>query len=124
MPVDTTNMVTKVGPNDAGYNDKMKDRSIALDAAEVSAEKRLAHVRAQKAAWMKQQKDEGKASNSMTTGQEPTPPTPVINVEEMGTTPGRKARKPDVSPEDLEYEDRSTLKSWSEAAGTPPEGTP
>ena len=124
LPSDTTEMVAKVGPNNAGYNEKMKDRSIALDAAESSAEKKLAQVRAMKAQWQKQHKEEEKNLNS--TGPSEVPPRPQTPVpqpsEEMGTTPGRKARKPDQPAENLEYDNRSN-QSWS-LAETPPSGTP
>ena len=125
LPSDTANMVSKVGPNNAGYNDKMKDRSIALDAAEVSAEKKLEMVRAQKAAWMKQQKEGSPMTNSTgATASEVPPVTPTAQYsEEMGTTPGRKARRPEATAEQLEYDGRST-QSWSEVAGTPPTSTP
>ena len=125
LPSDTSEMVAKVGPNNAGYNEKLKDRSIALDAAETSAEKKLEQVRAMKAQWQKQQqKEEDKNLNS--TGQSEVPPRPQTPVphpsEEMGTTPGRKTRKQDQTAEELEYDNRSAL-SWS-LAGTPPTSPP
>jgi len=64
----------KVGPNNAGHNEKLKDRSIALDAAETSAEKKLEQVRAMKVEWQKQQKEDGKSMNS--TGPSEAPPSP------------------------------------------------
>ena len=122
LPSDTTEMVSKVGANNAGYNDKLKDRSVALDAAETSALKKLEQVRAQKTAWSKQQKED---KNSK--GQSEAPPksqtTTPQGSEEMSATPGRKARKPEVTAEELEYDGRS-LQSWSEVAGTPPQESP
>ena len=115
-------MITKVGPNNAGYNDKMKDKSIALDAAETSAEQKLDSIRAKKAQWLKQQqKEETKTPNSKEMPHPKASPAQASS-EDMMTTPGRKARKPELTAEDLEYLERSETASWDQvtaSAGSP-----
>ena len=114
LPADTAAMIQAVGPNNAGYNDKLKDKNIALDAAEKSALDKVEKIRAQKAALAKQttrKPDYKEETNSMGTATSSATPTVVV-VDEMNVTPGRKSRKPEVPAEDLEYCDR-TEKSWS-----------
>ena len=77
-------MINKVGENEAAYNPKLKDRSVALDAAETSAMKKLEHVRAMKETWQKLPKEDGKNTQNSKGQSEvpPRPPTPMPQASE------------------------------------------
>ena len=114
VPADTAAMIQAVGPNNAGYNPKLKDQHVALEAAEKSAMDKVEKIRAQKATLAKQASrkvDNKEEINSKGTAASSAAPTVVV-VDEMNTTPGRKLRKSEMPAEDLEYCDR-TEQSWS-----------
>ena len=77
-------MINKVGENEAAYNPKLKDRSVALYAAETSAMKKLEHVRAMKETWQKLPKEDGKNTQNSKGQSEvpPRPPTPMPQASE------------------------------------------
>ena len=124
LPADTAAMIQAVGPNNAGYNPKLKDQHVALEAAEKSAMDKVEKIRAQKAALAKQASrkvDNKEEINSKGTATSSAVPTVVV-VDEMNTTTGRKLRKSEMPAEELEYCDR-TEQSWSAVEGSVPSPT-
>lgn len=96
-----------IGQRRAAYHPDLRNKQVGLDAAEKSMQKRLATIREQKAKYKtasmpkSPDKTEGHLSHS--------PTTQVIHVDEMNVTPGRKARKPGLPAEEMEYQVRELL---------------
>ena len=84
-----------------------------MDGAESSALRQLEKIRAKKEALKKSAKEDNPQETTPRKTQGYMPP------EEMSHTPGRKERKSDQTPEDLEYEGR-LKSSWSTiSSGSP-----
>ena len=122
LPSDVATVIKEVEPNNAAYSNVLKDKHIALECAEKSALAKVEKIRQQKAALSKGYKmDKVEAMNSKEALPSSTPPAVAQgSVDEMNVTPGRKTRKQDQPPEELEYSIR-TDESWSQI-GT--EGAP
>ena len=127
---------------------ELMDRKIGLDGAERSLVNRLETVRRQKEAWQqvqdkknlhKNQSSKGSPSGPEASGHPPkaspsTPsPTPASGAGygsetidlTMNVTPGRKARKPQETAEDLEYhlrQQQQEAEEWTQVS--PPESPP
>ena len=116
LPADVETQVTHLG-NEAPYSLKLRDKDIGLDGAEKSCLNQLEKVKAQKAAYHKE------TPPAAPTTKTPVPKTPipkastarsstatptVVNLEEAdhAMLPGRKGRKTEMTPEELEAQQR------------------
>lgn len=113
LPSDTKAKVEELGKQ-ASYHPELKSKTFALDAAEVSAIKKLEGIRAQK-----------EKINKKVEEPKPKPltkPSAVVELdpEDLRVTPGRKAtRKNELSAEEQEYQGRSSEHSWSPVTDSP-----
>lgn len=100
---------------------ELKEKKITMDAVERSLEDQLNKVRQKKKDYMEKEALKNQTLSGYPQGKEPPAPKdtssgsnrPAVK-EEMSQTPGRKTRRAEDHPEDLEYQGRAVVISDDE----------